>query len=148
MVDMAALMECIGALSSTPVIRRRNEGAHALSHMGEGLFMVTLAPTPSAYATSSPTARTYQVVKVRPVGQRPAGHLVLGLSNQVQLQNALEPAVESTEPCGFDTWVLNVFDEIFFWEEATRHAADELNNGKPCKRPCLSEGPSGTTETP
>ena len=114
MVDMAALMECRGALSSTPAIRRRNEGVHALSHMGEGLFMVALAPTPSADATSSPTARTYQVVKVRSVGQRPAGHLVLGLSNQVQLQNALEPAVESTEPCGFDTWELNVFDKIFF----------------------------------
>ena len=146
MVDMAALLQCRGSLLTPPAIKRRNEGVHALSHTGQGLHMVVLAPGPAA-VSDGPPERTHQVVTVRSVGLRPAGHLVLGPSSAVTIQNPLEPALESAEACPFDTWEMNTFDKVFFWEEAAHVAADELNAGKPLKRPCLTDGTASTSGT-
>ena len=63
------------------------------------------------------------------------------------IQNPLEPALESAEACPFDTWEMNTFDKVFFWEEAAQVAADELNAGKPLKRPCLADGTASSSGT-
>ena len=139
MVDMAALLQCKGSLLAPPAIKRRNEGVHALSHTDQGLHMVVLAPVPVAMS-DGPPERTHQVVTVRSVGLRPAVHLVLGPSSAVTIQDPLEPALESAEACPFDMWEMNTFDKVFLWEKAAQVAADELNAGKPLKRPCLADG--------
>ena len=108
--------------------------------------MVVLAPGPAAMS-DGPPERTHQVVTVRSVGLRPAGHLVLGPSSAVTIQNPLEPALESAEACPFDTWEMNTFDKVLFWEEAAQVAADELNAGKPLKRPCLADGTASSSGT-
>ena len=146
MVDMAALIQCRRCLLVPPTIRRRNEGVHALSHTDQGLHMVVLAPVPGDPDT--PGERAHRVVQVRSVGQRPTGHLVLGLAQTVACQNPLEPPLESTEQCAFDTWELNAFEKVFFWEEAALATAEELNTVTKPKRLCLAEGANASVTAP
>ena len=142
MVDMAVLLQCRGSMLSPPQIQRLIEGVHALSHTDQGLHLVVLVPASPGQPGAPPT-RANQVVIVRSLGQPRSGHLVLARAQHVKPQIPLEPMLETTETCAFDTWGLNVFDKVFLWEEAAMIAAEEWNIGKPSKRLC----PEGATPT-